>query len=419
MLATQGTCEKCPIFVRPRLHHPEPLCPYRIGGPLNKSRRTAQSFQLSVKRQNPTLKINYKLNEKADFSPKICDLSNGVDIPFQKTVHLGPKEIKRVKLGISFQIPKNYCGLLFNKSSALLKYHVKVALGLIDQGFTKEIETVLENALDTEITLEKGIAVCQLLILPAQVPLLCNSWKNIGTNRGKFGSTGQDFVKTVNQNPIPLEKNSETHNFRSRRMPKNLRPRGPVDLLKWAEEANVSATAYMLRGGSNRKYLSQINPELRDDVGKKIYIEMYIKGRKIIACADSGSDLTLMQESLYKTAVNKYPLKNTLIECVTSYSSDSIKVLGEQMVYVQFSRKGPTVPLNITVISDIEGSTAPFLFGNDSFKTCLASLSYTGNREDPTPELIINNPVRTKPKIYYATPFETLTCHGQYDMEPF
>jgi len=36
MLPTYGTCEKCPDFVNPRLHHPVAVCPYRKGGPLNR-----------------------------------------------------------------------------------------------------------------------------------------------------------------------------------------------------------------------------------------------------------------------------------------------------------------------------------------------------------------------------------------------
>jgi hypothetical protein len=38
MHPTYGVCSKCPNFVRPRLHHPEVVCPYRVGGPLNKNK---------------------------------------------------------------------------------------------------------------------------------------------------------------------------------------------------------------------------------------------------------------------------------------------------------------------------------------------------------------------------------------------
>ncbi len=36
MLPTYGVCSKCPEKVKPRLHHPEITCPYRLGGPFNK-----------------------------------------------------------------------------------------------------------------------------------------------------------------------------------------------------------------------------------------------------------------------------------------------------------------------------------------------------------------------------------------------
>ena len=35
MHPTYGVCNKCPSFVKPRLQHPEFVCPYRPGGPLN------------------------------------------------------------------------------------------------------------------------------------------------------------------------------------------------------------------------------------------------------------------------------------------------------------------------------------------------------------------------------------------------
>jgi len=37
IMPTLGTCQSCPAKVSPRLNHPTPLCPYRKGGPLEKS----------------------------------------------------------------------------------------------------------------------------------------------------------------------------------------------------------------------------------------------------------------------------------------------------------------------------------------------------------------------------------------------
>ena len=38
MHPTHGVCSKCPLYVKPRLHHPEVVCPFRVGGPLYKKR---------------------------------------------------------------------------------------------------------------------------------------------------------------------------------------------------------------------------------------------------------------------------------------------------------------------------------------------------------------------------------------------
>jgi len=44
MLPTYGVCSKCPEKVKPRLHHPEVSCPYRLGGPFNKHIKNAQNW---------------------------------------------------------------------------------------------------------------------------------------------------------------------------------------------------------------------------------------------------------------------------------------------------------------------------------------------------------------------------------------
>jgi len=36
MIPTYGVCDKCPNFVKTRLHHPMEVCPYRKGGPFNR-----------------------------------------------------------------------------------------------------------------------------------------------------------------------------------------------------------------------------------------------------------------------------------------------------------------------------------------------------------------------------------------------
>ena len=39
MIVPYNICSKCPNFIKPRLHHPDNLCIYRNGGPLNRQNR--------------------------------------------------------------------------------------------------------------------------------------------------------------------------------------------------------------------------------------------------------------------------------------------------------------------------------------------------------------------------------------------
>jgi transposase InsO family protein len=84
-----------------------------------------------------------------------------------------------------------------NKSSALIKYKITVVLGLIDVGYTNFIQVVIQNTTDGPLTLQKGTAVCQLLIMQSEIPNLKNFWPELKQkSRGAFGSTGQNFETT-------------------------------------------------------------------------------------------------------------------------------------------------------------------------------------------------------------------------------
>jgi dUTPase len=125
--------------------------------------------------------------------PKLCDSSNGLDLPIQHEEHFQPNELKTINLGIKFQIPKNYCALLMNKSSARTKFHLQVQLGLIDVDYHDYIIAVIQNMTNHSLILPKGVAVAQLLIIPNPIPHFESKWPLTVSTRGGFGSTGQNF----------------------------------------------------------------------------------------------------------------------------------------------------------------------------------------------------------------------------------
>ena len=88
-----------------------------------------------------------------------------------------------------------------NKSSARTKFHVQVQLGLIDVDYHNYIIIVIQNMTNQPLTLPKGIAVAQLLIVPNPIPQFENNWPHTDSTRGAFGSTDQKF-ETVTDNHL-------------------------------------------------------------------------------------------------------------------------------------------------------------------------------------------------------------------------
>jgi dUTPase len=139
--------------------------------------------------------VRYTLTPNAKYKPKICDHSNELDLPFHDNVLLNPYQILKVSLGCCLQFPVHFCGLLLNKSSALPTYNIQVHCGLIDVGYTGEIQAVIENKSSQPQTLVAGTAVVQLLVIPSPIPVFQETNQLTSIERGGFGSTGQQFER--------------------------------------------------------------------------------------------------------------------------------------------------------------------------------------------------------------------------------
>jgi hypothetical protein len=78
-----------------------------------------------------------------------------------------------------------------------------------------------------------------------------------------------------------------------------------------------------------------------------------------------------------------------------------------------------SVSLTIIVIRDISYNVPTILFGSDSFKTCLATLAYTGNVNDPTPEFLVRIPRQIIVPITQTFPQGIFTCTANYNLQPY
>jgi len=199
-----------------------------------------------------------------------------------------------------------------------------------------------------------------------------------------------------------------------------------LNLLEMAENKIISATSFMVAvkpATTTEQFYCFIIDQISqpENLAKKLHLPLYVNRFRVIACADSGSDVTIMQLSLFKRLFPNHQQllsKSTNLQ-VKSFSDNSIQVLGQVPVSVKFLQHHPTITLIITVVKNIGSAVPLFLFGNDSMRRTLATLSYTGAKNDPEPEIIIRRPIEYKLKTYFASPSELDIATGHYDLAGF
>ena len=117
----------------------------------------------------------------------------GLDIYASKSVSYNPGEIILVPTSVAIDIPKGTVGMVRDRSS-MGKKGLKVTAGIIDAGYTGEVNVVLLNLSGKHGCIQKGDRIAQLLILPIALPevIEVDEFTTHSERGGKgFGSTGR------------------------------------------------------------------------------------------------------------------------------------------------------------------------------------------------------------------------------------
>ncbi len=136
------------------------------------------------------LKIK-KLNSEA-IVPKYAHKGDaGMDLYSIENLILEPKHRTMVATGISFELPKGYVALVWDKSG-IAKKGVTTLAGVIDSSYRGEIKIALLNVSSKPYKIKKGEKIAQILIQKVEQPKIQVVEELSKTTRGKggFGSTG-------------------------------------------------------------------------------------------------------------------------------------------------------------------------------------------------------------------------------------
>jgi len=140
------------------------------------------------------MKLKIKKLHKDAIVPKYANKDDaGMDFFAIENVELLPMERTQIGTGIAVEIPENFTGLIWDKSSLSHKFGIKTLGGVIDSGYRGEIKIGVINLGKEKYLFEKGHKVAQMIIQKKENPEIVEVLELSDSERGDkgFGSTGR------------------------------------------------------------------------------------------------------------------------------------------------------------------------------------------------------------------------------------
>ena len=137
-----------------------------------------------------------RLTESAELPKYLTDGSAGMDLvaDILEPLFIWPSRIVIVPTGLAVGVPKGCEGQIRSRSGLACKYGITVvnSPGTIDSDYRGEIKVGLINLSQIRFTVEPGMRIAQLVIMPiplVSVEEVCNLDETY-RNDGGFGHTG-------------------------------------------------------------------------------------------------------------------------------------------------------------------------------------------------------------------------------------
>jgi dUTP pyrophosphatase len=143
-----------------------------------------------------------KLDKKVELPEYVFDSDVGLDLRANEDVTIAPFEQKTIKTGIAIEIPLGCVGLVRDRVGILTKMNVHTSAGTFDSYYRGEVSIVLTNFGEEDVSIESGMRIAQLIILPV-IKVNIKEVKTLSPtkrNERSFGSTGvRDVIHELEQ----------------------------------------------------------------------------------------------------------------------------------------------------------------------------------------------------------------------------
>ena len=137
-----------------------------------------------------------KLNENCILPQYMTEGAAAMDVYacIEEEIVINPRQRVLVPTGFAIGVPSGYAAVLCARSGLAYKNGIGLAngIGVIDSDYRGEVKAALINNSDVPFTVEKGMRIAQLMIMPVAVCTLTQVDELEQTVRGEggFGSTG-------------------------------------------------------------------------------------------------------------------------------------------------------------------------------------------------------------------------------------
>ena len=133
-----------------------------------------------------------KISATATLPKYIHPHDAGMDLYSSETINIQPGERRLIPTGIAMAIPKDYVGLIWDKSGIATNHGLKTMAGVIDAGYRGEIRVLIHNLSNEPYKVQAGTKIAQMLIQPVVQKEIQEVENLDDTSRGAggFGSTG-------------------------------------------------------------------------------------------------------------------------------------------------------------------------------------------------------------------------------------
>lgn len=181
-----------------------------------KYRQVTQNLTEYVERENLKIRIK-KISQEAIVPTFAYRDDAGMDLYSTEEVEILPGSRAKIPTGLAFEIPKNFVGLIWDRTSVSIKKGLKIAGGVVDSGYRGELFVGMVNVSKEPVEIAKGEKVAQMVIQRFEQPEIEIAEELNESERGKNTLGSSDFkqidpIEDLGLDYLPEEEPAEAGN---------------------------------------------------------------------------------------------------------------------------------------------------------------------------------------------------------------